>query len=120
MVQPLSQYILSLDENVLGVCLMDANYRMVESALKTEFNSRFSLTSKLKEEASAYAAAIFGTAQLVEESFGETNYVVVDYSNIKLMLLKLLPERQFVGLIVNRSTNIDYIAMKSKAKIGWE
>ncbi len=99
---------------------MDSGYRIIEKANRDKHDIRFNLARDLEAKASAYAAAIFGTAQLVEESFGETNYVVVDYAHVKLMLIKLLNWRHFMGLIVNRSTNVDYITRKINAKIGIE
>ncbi len=66
----------------------------------------------LESKISAYAAAIFGQAQIVEESVGETNHIVViAYAHAKLMLIKLLNERHFIRLVFNRSTYIDYIKL---------
>ncbi len=65
----------------------------------------------LESKISAHAAAIFGPAQIVEESFGETNSIVIDYAHVKLMLIKLLNERHFIRLVVNRLTYVDYIKL---------
>lgn len=64
----------------------------------------------LESKISAYAAVIFGQTQIVEESFVETNYII-DYAHLKLMLIKLLNERHFIRLVVNRLTYIDYIKL---------
>lgn len=106
-----AQHILSLDENVLAVCLMNCDFRAVELASKVRFGKRFKVSEKLRKEFGDYAAVIFATAQISSETFGNVKRVIVDYESAKTMLIPI-SEVGYVGLVVHSSANADYIALK--------
>ncbi|AIF82890.1 hypothetical protein NTE_00812 [Candidatus Nitrososphaera evergladensis SR1] len=111
-----SQHILSIDENILAVCLMDSNFRILEAASKQAFDKKFKIPDKLKKGSGDYAALVFATARLSEETFGKVECIVVDYDMAKTMLLPI-QGRGYVGIVVNPSTSTDYITLKVSATI---
>ncbi len=106
-----------MDENILAVCLMDSNFRVIESASKQTFDKKFKISDKLQKGGSDYAALMFATARLSEEAFGKVGFMVVDYDRAKTMLLPV-QGRGYIGIVVNPSTSTDYIALKVSAAIG--
>lgn len=111
-----SQHLLSIDENILAVCLMDSNFRVLEAASKQAFDKKFKISDRLKKSSGDYAAMIFATAQLSEETFGKVECVVVDYDMAKTMLLPI-QGRGYVGMVVNSSTSTEYITLKVSATL---
>ncbi len=106
-----AQHILSLDESVLAVCLMDCNFRALEMASKVRFGKRFKISEKLRNKFGDYAAVIFATAQISSEAFGKVRRVIVDYESAKTMLIPIC-DIGYVGVVLHPSTNTDYIAFK--------
>jgi hypothetical protein len=109
--QSTSDFILSLDDNILAVSLMDADFNIVEAASNGSFNDRFAVPGKMQKGSSAWAAIMFGIAELVDDTFGRTRSLAVDHDFAKLMLVHV-PAKGFVGLVLNRSANADYITLK--------
>jgi hypothetical protein len=83
----------------------------VEAASRQVFDRKFVISENLLNSASAFAATMFGMAQLIDATFGETRSILVDHGMAKTMLLHI-PERGFVGMVLNSSANADYIALK--------
>lgn len=108
----ISQHILSLDDNILGVSIFSNNFNLVESAAKPSFGKRFTLSAQTEDASPAYAAAVFGMTRMVEAAFGRVEKVTVDYQEAKLMLLSLKDEKGFVGMVLNKSVNAEYLAAK--------
>ena len=106
-----SQHLLSLDENILSVCLLDSNFRVLEAASKESFGKKFQTTETFKNGGCDYSALVYATARLSEKMFGKVECMVVDYGMAKTMLLPI-HGKGYVGLVVNRSTSTDYIAFK--------
>lgn len=112
----ISEHILSLDENILGVSLFSSQFHMVESAVKLGFEKRFAMTSEVQRSGPSYAAAMYGMAKLLEGTFGAVEKITSDYSNAKLMLL-VLKNSGFVGLVLNKTVNSDLLALKISAEL---
>ena len=108
----ISQHILSVDDNIIGVSIFSQNFNLVESASKSDFAKRFTLSEQTEDASPAYAAAMFGMARMVEAAFGRVEKLTVDYQGAKLMLLSLKNARGFVGMVLNKSVNAEYLAAK--------
>lgn len=93
---------------------MDSNFRVMEEASKQAFDKKFKIPDKLKKDGSDYAALVFATARLSEETFGRVERMVVDYDSAKTMLLPIRG-RGYVGMVVNPSASADYISLKVSA-----
>jgi hypothetical protein len=106
-----SEFLLSQDENILAVSLMDTDFNIVEASSASSFNERFAVPDKMQRGASAWAAIMFGIAELVDDSFGKTRCMTVDHDFAKLMIVQA-PSKGFVGLVLTRSANADYIMLK--------
>ena len=107
-----SEHILSLDENILAVGLFTKQFHMVESAVRPVFNKRFKLSPATEDSGPAYAAAIYGVTRLMMESFGEVEKITADYNGAKLMLMVLNHDAGFIGLVLNKTVNSDYLALR--------
>ncbi|MEW5841273.1 hypothetical protein [Nitrososphaera sp.] len=111
MVISTSEHVLASDDNILAACLMDDKFNMVESAARDGFAQKFKITDDIEKSSSAWAAIMFGMAELTDSVFGKTRCVLVDHDFAKLLLLHV-PPSGFVGLVLNRSANADYITLK--------
>jgi hypothetical protein len=111
-----SQHILSMDDGILATCLMDSNFRVLESTSRPSFIKRFQISDKVKKNGGDYAAVMFGTAQISAEAFGEVKLLVVDYDTVKTVLLPIVG-MGYVGLVVNQSTNAEYLALKIQSML---
>ena len=109
--QSTSEFILSQDDNILAVSLMDADFNIVEAASTSSFNDRFVVPNKMQKGASAWAAIMFGIAELVDDTFGRTRCLSVDHDFAKLLLVQI-PAKGFVAMVLSRSANADYIMLK--------
>jgi hypothetical protein len=107
-----SEHILSLDENILAVGLFTKQFHMVESAVRPVFNRRFKLSPATEDSGPAYAAAIYEVTRLMIESFGEVEKITADYNGAKLMLMVLNHDAGFIGLVLNKTVNSDYLALR--------
>ena len=106
-----SEFLLSQDENILAVSLMDADFNIVEASSASSFSERFAVLDRVQRGASAWAAIIFGIAELADDSFGKTRCMTVDHEFAKLMIVQV-QSRGFIGLVLTRSANADYIMLK--------
>lgn len=106
-----TERLLSEDDNILAICLMDSTFNIIETASRQFFERKFAISDKLQKSASAFAATMFGMSQMIDETFGETKSILVDHGSAKTILLRI-PERGFVGMVLNTSANADYIALK--------
>ena len=112
-----SEHILSLDENILAVGLFTKQFHMVESAVRPVFNKRFKLSPATEDSGPAYAAAIYGVTRLMMESFGEVEKITADYNGAKLMLMALNHDAGFIGLVLNKTVNSDYLALRIEVEM---
>ena len=112
-----SEHILSLDENILAVALLTKQFHMVESAARPVFIKRFKLSPGAEDSGPAYAAAIYGVTRLMMESFGEVEKITADYNGAKLMLMALNNDAGFIGLVMNKTVNSDYLALRIEVEM---
>ena len=112
-----SEHILSLDENILAVGLFTKQFHMVESAVRPVFNKRFKLSPATEDSGPAYAAAIYGVTRLMMESFGKVEKITADYNGAKLMLMALNHDAGFIGLVLNKTVNSDYLALRIEVEM---
>lgn len=108
----ISEHILSLDESILGVSFFSNKFHVMESAVRHNFERRFQVSKNIEGSSPAYAAAIYGMVKLLEEPFGNVEKITVDYGRAKLMLLALRNKKGFLGLVLNRSVNSEYLIAK--------
>jgi predicted regulator of Ras-like GTPase activity (Roadblock/LC7/MglB family) len=113
----ISEHILSLDENILAASLFTKQFHIVESTVRPSFNKRFKISTTTEDLAPAYAAAIHGIAKAVQESFGEVEKITVDYGRAKLLLMALRNDAGFVGLVLNKAVNGDYLALRIETEM---
>ncbi|MEO9294207.1 MAG: hypothetical protein ABI347_01240 [Nitrososphaera sp.] len=104
------EHLLSADESILAVCLMDPDFNIVEAASRPTIG-KFDIPDKVQKSAGAFAAMMVGVAGLVEGAFGETRSIVVEHTGAKTLLLRL-PGNWFAGMVLARSANADYIAAR--------
>lgn len=115
-----SEHILSLDENILAVSLLSSQFHIVESAAKPGFDKRFKVTPAVEQSGPSYAAAIYGMAKLLEETFGDVERITTDHGDAKLALLVLKNSRGFVGLVLNKTVNDDLLALRISTELNEE
>lgn len=108
----ISEHILSLDENILGVTFFSNKFHMVEGATRPNFDRQLKVSNEIEGSIPAYVAAVHGMTRMVEEPFGAIEKITIDYDRAKLMLLPLKNEKGFIGLVLNKYVNSDYLAPK--------
>jgi len=108
----ISDDILSLDDGILSVSVMDIRSGTILAACsKGVFKSRFSITEDERKNSGTWAIVILGLVIEARNIFGDTKAIISVHKECKLMLIPLHP--LLIGLVVQRSTNVeDYILNK--------
>lgn len=107
-----SEHILLLDENILAVSLFSNQLHLVETASRDNFDKRFKIEPSVQDSSSSYASVVYGTARLLQPTFGQVEKITVDHEDVKLVLLVLKDHSGFVGLVLTKTVNADYLALK--------
>ena len=106
-----------MDESILAASLFTKQFHMVENTVRPSFVEHFKLSRATEDSGPAYAAAICGIANLVKDSFGEIEKITVDYGRAKLMFIVLKNDAGYVGLVLSRAVNGDYLAVRIETEL---
>lgn len=107
-----SEHVLSLDENILAVSLFTRQFHMVEEAARPSFDSKFRISPSVRESAPSYGATVYGITKLLQDTFGRVEKITVDHEDVKLMLLALKDDGGFLGIVLTKTVNSDYLTLK--------
>lgn len=111
-VQRISDDILSLDDAILSVSIIDARTgSTLAVSSKTSFKNQFEITDSERKNSGTWAIVILGLVREVRNTFGDTKAIISVHKKCKLILIP--SHLLLIGLVVQRSTNAeDYIANK--------
>ncbi len=110
--QRISDNILSADDGILAISIMDIKGNILAAKSKESFKETFGLTSDGEKYGGILAIATLTLVNEVKNIFGEAQAIITIHDNCKLMLLPMPSYRLLVGLVLQRSVNAedDHIA----------
>jgi hypothetical protein len=109
----ISKQILSIDDTIDAVSIMDMQGNTLASTSKESFYStKYDVTKDIHDTAGDFAIVILGMVQRMDEAFGSTEAIVSFYKKCKLMLVPIPSHQILIGLVIYRSSNEEYIITK--------
>jgi hypothetical protein len=104
----MSQDILSKNDKVLGILIMDMRGNILASGSKESFKRAFGTISKKdKEYVPSLAITMLALANQVKGIFGEPLAIITTFKHCKTMLIPSQPDQIIVGLVLERSANVE-------------
>lgn len=109
----ISKQILSIDDTIDAVSIMDMQGNTLASTSKESFYStKYDVTKDIHDTAGDFAIVILGMVQRMDEAFGSTEAIVSFHKKCKLMLVPIPSHQILIGLVIYRSSNEEYIITK--------
>jgi hypothetical protein len=109
----ISKQILSIDDTIDAVSIMDMQGNTLSSTSKESFyTTKYDITQDIHDIAGDFAIVILGMVQRMDTSFGSTEAVVSFHKKCKLMLVPIPSHQILIGLVIYRSSNEEYIITK--------
>jgi hypothetical protein len=109
----ISKHILSIDDTIDAVSIMDMQGNTLSSTSKESFYStKYDITKDIHDIAGDFAIVILGMVQRMDEAFGSTEAIVSFHKKCKLMLVPIPSHQILIGLVIYRSSNEEYIITK--------
>ncbi len=113
--QRIAQRILSSNDEILSVAVIDRSGDILAGESREFFKGRFELDSL---GGSSYGGSLaIATLSLVNEvkaAFGEPQAIITIHKNCKLMLLPMLSYDALIGLVLERSADVDNDKLANK------
>jgi len=109
----ISKQILSIDDTIDAVSIMDMQGNTLSSTSKESFyTAKYDVTKDIHDIAGGFAIVILGMVQRMDKSFGSTEAIVSFHKKCKLMLVPIPSHQILIGLVIYRSSNEEYIITK--------
>jgi hypothetical protein len=109
----ISKQILSIDDTIDAVSVMDMQGNTLSSTSKESFyTTKYDVTQDIHDIAGDFAIVILGMVQRMDKSFGSTEAVISFHKKCKLMLVPIPSHQILIGLVIYRSSNEEYIITK--------
>ena len=109
----ISKQILSIDDTIDAVSIMDMQGNTLSSTSKEPFyTTKYHVSNEINDIAGDFAIVILGMVQRMDKSFGITEAVVSFHKKCKLMLVPIPSHQILIGLVIYRSSNEEYIITK--------
>jgi hypothetical protein len=109
----ISKQILSIDDTIDAVSIMDMQGNTLSSTSKESFyTTKYDVTQDIHDIAGDFAIVILGMVQRMDKSFGSTEAVISFHKKCKLMLVPIPSHQILIGLVIYRSSNEEYIITK--------
>ena len=102
--------ILSCNDEILTVAVIDRGGQIIAGDSRASFKERFELgiLDGRSNYGGTLAVATLGVANEAKAAFGEPEAVITITKNCKLMLVPMLSYNTLIGLVLERSANVDY------------
>jgi hypothetical protein len=114
--QRIARDILLSNDKILTVALIDRGGQIIAGDSKPSFKERFELG--ILDGRSGYggtlAIATLGVVNEAKTAFGEPEAIITIHKGCKLMLVPMLSYGTLVGLVIERSANVDYEKLANK------
>ena len=105
--EKVSDDILSSNEEILGISIMDISGNVLAAKSKESFKQAFQATGEGDKYGGTLAVAALAVANEVKDVVGEAQAIITIYKNCKMMLLPIPSSQILVGFILQRSVNAE-------------
>jgi hypothetical protein len=105
--EKVSDDILSSNEEILGISIMDISGNVLAAKSKESFKQAFRATGEGDKYGGTLAVAALAVANEVKDVVGEAQAIITIYKNCKMMLLPIPSSQILVGFILQRSVNAE-------------
>src|SRR5919112_1696655 len=99
--------VLSSNDEILALSLIDMKGNILAAKSKESFKRAFRVTEDGDKYGAALAVGIFSLVNEVKEMFGEPQAIITIHKNCKLMLLPIPSYDALIGLVFERSADVD-------------
>ncbi|HJU35753.1 MAG TPA: hypothetical protein VJ695_11595 [Nitrososphaera sp.] len=99
--------VLSIYDVVLGISIMNMKGNILAANSKEAFREVFRVTQDRATDSGALALATLNVVNETRNIFGRVEAIITIHQNCKLMLLPLPPFQLLVGLVLERSVNVE-------------
>ncbi len=105
--EKISDDILSSNEEMLAVSIMDISGNVLAAKSKESFKQAFRATGEGDKYGGTLAVAALAVANEVKDVVGEAQAIITIYKNCKMMLLPIPSSQILVGFVLQRSVNAE-------------
>src|ERR687886_1856660 len=105
--ETLSDDILSNNEDILGISIMDMRGNMLASKSKDSFKQAFVVSPDRAKYGGTLAVAALAVVNETRNIFGASKAIITIHENCKLMLIPVPSYQLLVGLVLRRSINTE-------------
>jgi hypothetical protein len=105
--EKVSDDILSSNEEILGISIMDISGNVLAAKSKESFKQAFRATGEGDKYGGTLAVAALAVANEVKDVVGEAQAIITIYKNCKMMLLPIPSSQILVGFVLQRSVNTE-------------
>jgi hypothetical protein len=105
--EKVSDDILSSNEEILGISIMDISGNVLAAKSKESFKQAFRATGEGDKYGGTLAVAALAVANEVKDVVGEAQAIISIYKNCKMMLLPIPSFQILVGFVLQRSVNAE-------------
>jgi hypothetical protein len=115
-VQRIARDILLSNDEILTVALIDRGGQIIAGDSRPSFKEQFELgiLDGKSHYGGTLAIATLGIVNEAKAAFGEPEVIITFHKGCKLMLIPMLTYGTLVGLVIERSANVDYDKLVDK------
>ena len=99
--------VLSMHDEILGISIMDMRGNILAANSKESFNEAFGEAEDREKYGATLAIGVLTLVNEQKDMFGEAQSIITTHENCKLMLLPVPSFQLLVGLVVQRSVNVE-------------
>ncbi len=109
--------VLSMDDDILGISIMDMRGNILAANSKESFNEAFGEAEDREKYGATLAIGVLTLVNEQKDMFGEVQSIITTHENCKLMLLPVPSFQLLVGLVFPRSVNAEDHKIVSEIEI---
>ena len=99
--------VLSMHDEILGISIMDMRGNILAANSKESFNEAFGEAEDREKYGATLAIGVLTLVNEQKDMFGEAQSIITTHENCKLMLLPVPSFQLLVGLVFQRSVNVE-------------
>ena len=99
--------VLSIHDEILGISIMDMRGNILAANSKESFNEAFGEAEDREKYGATLAIGVLTLVNEQKDMFGEAQSIITTHENCKLMLLPVPSFQLLVGLVFQRSVNVE-------------
>jgi hypothetical protein len=103
--ETISDDILSSNEEILGISIMDMRGNILSANSKESFKEAFTVSQDRAKYGGTLAVAALTVVNETRNVFGPPKAIITIHEDCKLMLLPVPPYQLLIGLVLQRSVN---------------